>query len=526
MKKLIQLADDHKDTGNAEHVKLLSREGDQIPALTYLIGNTMHGKYFLQTMSMKIDLNISARNEFDPASLSGALKVLDGHLGYEKQAIWQTAEFYQAQLLAHEFKETIKAPMTRPSPGTIYTNAEAEEISRFIELPTEGWAIGALSNQEKEVPVRVNGFIIDHHLLVGGTTGHGKSNTLGNLAWAAREASYVPIIFDHKPDFIRLKSPNSASHHPHGIEDAVIWSLSSLHSTDRMIYVPPSEFANNMELLAATYFYKQGEENLAEMFAAILAGYATIRNGQTWGWQEFLDWFDQYKGAAALAAALPTKLELHSQTYAAIQRKLRTKSSDRLPDWIRNASASKGPQWNITGGNSTETFLDAVKPGSAHVIRLDGEHNNRGYALFLDYILDKLAQRRLAGGPKIFNIIEEASDIFASKSRVLREQAIGSLTGHIRKGRSLKIGFCISVQSAGDIPEEIRQNLNSVIAFKHKHPSVLREILPEQANDIFSLANNLQRGEALVQLFGVRGLLHTSMFVSPFELYLPAEDAE
>ena len=46
-------------------------------------------------------------------------------------------------------------------------------------------------------------------------------------------------------------------------------------------------------------------------------------------------------------------------------------------------------------------------------------------------------------------------------------------TPRFRKGRSLGIGFVLSSQSAGDVPERIRHNLNSVIIFRHRQPKVL-----------------------------------------------------
>jgi DNA helicase HerA-like ATPase len=123
-------------------------------------------------------------------------------------------------------------------------------------------------------------------------------------------------------------------------------------------------------------------------------------------------------------------------------------------------------------------------------------------------------------------MIDEAADIFLSGNTALKNLAVSSLSMHIRKGRSMKIGFVLSVQSAGDVPAEIRQNLNSVIVYKHKNPSILREILPEQASDVFGVVNNLQRGEALVHMFGVRGLIHANMNRAPFKLYEPNEVAE
>jgi hypothetical protein len=518
MKTLIQLADQPTDIKTADRVKLLSREGDQLPALTYLIITTSKGSYFAQTTSMKVDLNISARDEFDPASMSGALKVLDGELGYTPEAIWQTAEYYQAQLLAYEGQGRITAAMTRSSPGSVYRPAETVDICRFINLPADGRPIGVISNIQ-ELPIRLNEMILRHHLLLGGTTGMGKSNTVANVAAAAKEANFVPIIYDHKPDYIRLNEPNPDCHAPQAL-DATIWSLGGGHANAKPIYVSASDL--DAELLAATIFHRQGEELMGEMFAAVLSGFHVLNTGRQWEWSEFIAWFNSLPGPQALAKALPSGIELHKQTYDGIARRIRNNA--RIPNWINNLPASRAPQFRATAPiTSPEAFFDAIKLSSAHVIRLDGQRDHHSYALFLDYALDRIADQRRKGGPKIEHLIDEASELFQAGNKLLRDHATNSLYRHIRIGRSLGIGFCLSAQSAGDVPPVVRQNLNSVIVFKHKHPSVLKDILPEQAGDLFGLINNLQRGEAMVQLFGVRGLLHARMYLSPFKLFEPDE---
>jgi hypothetical protein len=517
MKKLIQLADEPSDIRTADRIKLLSHVGDQIPALTYLVSDTPHGRYFLQTTSMKIDLNISARNEFDPASMSGALKVLDGEAGYEKQAIWRTAEYYQAQLLAHEQQGELRSPTTRPSPGSLYYTADIATIDDFLGLSKDGWEIGKLAHQD--VPIRLNDESLRHHILVGGTTGMGKTNTNAHIIQAAIAADFVPIIYDHNLDFIKIREPNP--HYSPGIGiDAQIWSLGGSHSDAKPIYVPASEL--NPELLAATIFSQKGEEYQAMMFTNVLFAYITYRENQTWHWEEFEQWYCQFENPKQLDQKLPRELatDLRPETFKAIRRRVRSPS--RIPNWIRTSALQRG--YHTPQAPGIENFFDAVIPGSAHVIRLDGNRDNSSYALYLDYSQNRLAKQRRRGGPKMFNMVEEASTIFASGNQLLRDHATNSLAEHIRTGRRHGIGFCISTQSAGDVPPEIRLNLNSIIAFKHKNPSVLKEILPEQARDIFGLVNNLQRGEALIDLFNVRGLLHAKMFRSPFALYIPEEE--
>jgi len=530
MSKLIQIADEPGDIKTASRVKLVSHSADQVPSLTYLISETAHGSYFSQIMSTKIDLNISARSEFDPASLSGSLKVLGEELGYTRDSIWNTAHYYQAEMLAHEMDGRISAPMTRPGAGTTHEKASAAQICRFTGLPDHGWEIGTLSNltdaQGQTIPIRVNEHILRHHMLVGGTTGMGKTNGLANIIKAAQSENFATVVYDHKPDYISMDRPNPRHTEPEGIADATFWTLGPSEREDAIpIRVAACEL--QPEMLASTICWKNGEELMADVLGVILAGFATLKHekSELWGWDDFTSWFGDFDDAAALASSLPFKMKINEHQFGAIGRRLRTKG--RLPSWIARQPKTKTTQWGKRDAQPSPTvdFFSSVRAGSVHVIRVDGDGgDSRSYGLFLDYALGKIAEHRRARGPKVVHVIDEAADIFLSGNTALKNLAVSSLTQHIRKGRSLKIGFVLSVQSAGDVPAEIRQNLNSIVVFKHKNPSILREILPEQASDVFSVVNNLQRGEALVHLFGVRGLIHANMKLSPFKLYEPDEE--
>ena len=120
-------------------------------------------------------------------------------------------------------------------------------------------------------------------------------------------------------------------------------------------------------------------------------------------------------------------------------------------------------------------------------------------------------------------MIDEAADLFKTPNRRLALAMEGTVDEQVRKGRSLSIGFVLSSQSAGDIPERIRHNLNSIIVFKHRQPKVLQEILPEMTPETRALAARLQRGEALVELFQTSGLSRCKMHQSPARLYKPGK---
>ena len=70
------------------------------------------------------------------------------------------------------------------------------------------------------------------------------------------------------------------------------------------------------------------------------------------------------------------------------------------------------------------------------------------------------------------------------------------------------------MQNAGDVPESIRQNLNSTIVGRHRHIGTLREALPTVREGLLSRADKLAPGEMMVDLFGVPSLLLVKMDLS------------
>lgn len=92
------------------------------------------------------------------------------------------------------------------------------------------------------------------------------------------------------------------------------------------------------------------------------------------------------------------------------------------------------------------------------------------------------------------------------------------LSEQIRKGRSLHIGYVIGVQSAGDVPENIRNNLNTTMVGRHRNLAILRDALPTARADMLEQADKLVPGEMFVDLFGVPSLLLAKMDVSRSQL--------
>ena len=417
---------------------------------------------------------------------------------------------------------------TRPTTGAVCRPATTGEITACLELPAgngPATRIGHLAQSgDADVPVHVDDRVLNHHALVAGATGSGKSHLLSNIAHAAAHMDRCVILFDHKPDHQDHHEENNEAAYSKafnlngtGSDSVRYWTLDEddQNSSARLISAQASEL--DRAILAGTIFYRGGEENQAETFELITSDFADNQQS-TWTIHDLTDYIRNNNNATLSNRVLGAGGgSLNPQTMNAIRWKIR--APGRIPQFL---DPRPTPDWQ---GRRRETgdISDIFAPG-LNVIRIN-EENARGYALFLDQLLRRAASIRsitMQGNtqetPALEVIIDEASDIFAAESRHLREAASSALAEQIRKGRSLHIGYLISVQSAGDVPDRIRNNLNTTIIGRHRNLSVLRDALPTARTEMLDQADKLNPGEMFVDMFSVRSLLSCKMDLSPSKL--------
>jgi hypothetical protein len=532
LKTLIQF---HDETNSPSSITLLANDTqEQLPMMSYLITGTDGTAYFAQTQSPTLWLNQNASHRYDPSSLD-TLQRIDRH-EHGTSAYFKLSQFYCAEVLAQQANSgPIIAPMTRPKAGSRWTLASAPEAERFLSLVQQGHSIGTIAGirtrDDEEIAIRLNTEILRHHVMSAGTTGSGKSNTNVNFIMAGQQAGFCSLVYDMKPDYCEIDQPNDEpllSGAPIGVSHVRFWALgmANLRSNEAAISVQASDL--DPAKLAQVIFYRPGEELQQEMAEQLMSGFADIRNGQMWSIADFINWLMAFSDAPAAEHAMPFKVIFNKQTFNALRGKITRPG--RIPSWIDTGALAQGSARMAFGGSSSaavvaDQLFAQLNAGLVHVIRVRADADGRSYALFLDYAMRRVADLRRDQSqqtPPTLHLIDEAADLFKSSNKRLAQAMEGTLDEQIRKGRSLSIGFILSAQSAGDIPERIRHNLNSVIVFRHHQPKILQEILPTMSDAVRDMASKLQRGEALVQLFGTHGLLRCRMHQSPAKLFKPA----
>lgn len=541
-KVFVQVADDMRDSKPNVLTLLAPDTSPQVAAMTYLITGAdgiAPISYFGQVNAPALWLNRNAQGRFDPNSLETVDRISRNEVG--TAAFFRTSQAYELALIAEKERidQYITAPMTRPKAGMRWRLATVPEIIEYVKLPESGHSIGQIAGIAQVVDVRITEDLIRHHLISAGSTGSGKTNTNVHCLRAAQEADFCSLVYDAKPDYSEIDQPNDEPMKAGVAVGLKNVSFYALGTPPRRNETPISVRACDLDpgKLAAVIFFRPGEDLQSEVAEQLLMGFDDLQNKQPWTIWQFLNWLAAQQNAAAAANQMPFPTTFNDRTFAAVRQKFGRPG--RIPNWVDALARPKGLGGPFGGafssgagasddeerveGSVDTSWMARLKPREIHVIRVDAASAGRSYALFLDFAMKHISRLRKRNAiPPVMHLIDEAADIFVSPNRRLRDMMTGTLDEEIRKGRSLSIGFVISAQSAGDIPEQIRHNLNSSIIFRHKHPKVLREVLPDASEGVVAATSRLQPGEAIVQLFKTFGLLRCRMWQSPAKLYKPA----
>ena len=188
MTELIQIADDQNT--DTRIVRLVAkREETLIPLFTYLISQSDGREFFLQVATANRNLSRFSPGPFDTIALSQMLALLE-NTGYAKDSIVANVSYYDASVEATLDDDGRPAtPFIRPTTGAITILANTQQITMYLELPqVQGnqFRIGRLARSgDAEVAINPDQRILNHHILVAGSTGSGKSHLLSNLAHSA-----------------------------------------------------------------------------------------------------------------------------------------------------------------------------------------------------------------------------------------------------------------------------------------------------------------------------------------------------
>lgn len=478
-----------------------------------------NAKYLGQINAPHLNLNRDALAPTDPTSMNQLEAIQAGR--FNRDVAIKEAFLFNVKLLREINPDgSVRSIRRRPQIGAQCRAATADELLRYLSLPnpvTDDCIIGRLA--ETDIPIAIDAKTLFHHLLVSGTTGSGKSNTIGSVITTALTLGAAVVIYDMKPDFQSLHEPNDEMPELYyrGIDTVSYWRIgTSRLGGDRRngryqenpIQIIASELDGS---LLARSIFRPHEGAQADTFEFLWDMHAEEKSGTSFTLDEFVNWLPDPPEAKR-------QFDINTSNYTAMRSKLRRPT--RRLSWIDNLP---GAFAKTLSGLSVFDLADLLSPGSVTVIRIASDAGGgRGYALFLNYVFQQIYRLKETGrvGCPIINILDEAQELFprGGGSSAFQDIVGSTLGSHIRRGRSLGIGTVVAVQSADRVPIEIMDNLNSRIVLHHTQLESVRTALPGATSEQAAMALTFGSGEALVDIFGSNAMVHCQMRRSPFKL--------
>ena len=468
----------------------------------------------------------------------GTLSALEAiHEGtYARESAVEEAFMYSVALLRDVTSGYPEVITRRPQIASVARTATEEEVVLYMAMPEPNpeTCIGAVSGSS--VGIYYDRKRLVYHTLLAGSTGAGKSNTGANLIKTSCSLGFATVVYDHKPDYQDMESPNpDAPVEQQWSATVSRWCLDASQNGGTQILVPASAF--DPAMLAATLFPYDNERQQREDMESTLEIFAdeqADRSASHWTLANWFDWFCGDAGANVAPAAVEQKLGYgpNKATLGSMLRKVSRPS--RKPKWVdgvnvsprhRDRQTAGDSGWGRPGARTPQWFspIEELRAGEVLCIKVNGSEAGRDYGLFLDFMLRQVYNARIEQEcPPTHHFIDEAQDIF-SASKGFKEAAEQTLSTQIRKGRSKSIAFTVAVQSAESIPSDILNNLNSKIIMRHNSATEVKTAIGKATDAQRQQTAFFGPGQALVDLFGSTAVVQGQMRLSPFELTREAE---
>ena len=436
-------------------------------------------------------------------------------------------------------------PRIRPLPGATVTKLDAETTIRVIGIPQRAKhadrsfnVIGELLNADN-VPLCIDTRTFNHHIMIAGGTGSGKSNVAANLIDQAVKSNKCVLVHDAKPDYGLIKSKNSDPNvktiwerfEKHGLKPHPSDNVRRVgfhgkcdpKSVDDVVGFRASDFEPAM--LAGLFFTSTDPPLQFEGFAGAanfcLNRMLDSREHKPYSLDDILEVVkERMSGKGDLLD------QIHKESGNAIFRKVGTRRKD-MP-WLDAVGLSTGrvqrnriqvSPLNGSQDQEVKTFsLDEyVEPG--HLLVIDySQMDDQSYAAILSHFLKTCqSYRRKRKGVGIVQMVDEAHRIFDNESRH-SDTLAGSFNRIMREGRSVDHSIILSLQNASQIPQLVMNNLNSHIVMRQNSRGEADSATQTMGREFLGQALHLGTGHALVKMFESRAIVLVQMAPSPFEL--------
>ena len=409
----------------------------------------------------------------------------------------------------------------RPLPGATVTKLDVETTSRVIGIPERKThsdensnVIGELLNADG-VPLCIDLPTFNHHIMIAGGTGSGKSNVAANLIEQAVKFNRCVLVHDAKPDYGLITAENSDSNVETAWKRFRKYGLIP-HSADDIIRVgfPGKCDPNRVDILAGC--------RASDLSPSMLAGFFFPETSEQLQFEGFASAADSIEEAPYsledILQAVRDRMKpnadpaerIHGATGHTILRKVQSRKAEM--SWLDVVGND-----TTVGGKKVVKFDFQVNRGRILVIDYS-QMDDSSYALLLSYVLQDCQKKRgNREGVGIVQMVDEAHRIFDNESR--HSDTLASLFNRImREGRTFDHSIILSLQNASQIPQLVMNNLNTNIVMRQNSRNEADYATQTMGRDFSVRALELGTGHALVKMLESHLVVPVQMAPSPFEL--------
>ena len=533
------------DSPNSDlmHIQAMAEMEEGFASLDYVSINQQDGKSWIGQV-IQPNRNISTVSGPLDSTVRHGLKLMQSNP--DVQSV-ESVQVFDILILGEYDKRQLLTLRVRPLPGATVDKLDAETTNRVIGTPQKAEhadksfnVIGELLNADN-VPLCIDKRRFNHHIMIAGGTGSGKSNVAANLIDQAVKFKKCVLVHDAKPDYRLIKAENSDPN----VE--TIWERFSTHglkprpasnvirigfynrcdpdNVDVVVGFHASDFSPSM--LAGLFFTGSNEQLQFEGFVSA----ADFLRDQIRSGERIQYSLNDILGLVRQRMSEEDPLiQINDLVGRAILRKVNTRRR-RMP-WLDAAGLTAGHQTNRnrldpsdltqSQNQKVQAFkLDKIKEGRILVIDYGQMDDDESYALILSYFLSICqSYRRKGGGVGIVQMVDEAHRIFDNESRH-SDTLAHSFSRSMREGRSVDHSIILSLQNASQIHQLVMNNLNSHIVMRQNSKGEAASATQKMGSEYSAQALQLGTGHALVKMFESTVTVLAQMAPSPFELMRP-----
>ena len=532
------------DSPNSDltHIQAMADMEEGFESLDYVRMTQADGRSWIGQL-IQPNRNISTVSSPLDATVRHGLQLMQSNPNVQSV---ESVQVFDILILGEYNEHQMLTPRVRPLPGATVSKLNAETTVQVIGIPPRedhedrsSNVIGELLNAD-DVPLCIDTPTLNHHIMIAGGTGSGKSNVAANLIDQAVKFNKCVLVHDAKPDYGLIASPNNDPNVtsvwesfeeygllPHSADDVVrvgFFGRCDPNNVDIVVGFQASDFSPTM---LASLFFTGATEHL--QFEGFASAADSLRDRMRIGEIQSYSLND-------ISAVVENRMDddvdpreqINESTGRAILRKVRNRRQG-MP-WLdavgqRTEQQIRRNRLQDTGFNQEQNqrvqgfnLEEYVRDGRIIVIDYGQMDDDESYALILSYFL-RICQwyRRRRTGIGIVQMVDEAHRVFDNESRH-SDTLARSFSRIMREGRSVDHSIILSLQNASQIPQLVMNNLNSQIVMRQNSKGEADSATQTMGRDFLAQALQLGTGHALVKMFESRAIVLVRMAPSPFEL--------